>query len=133
MKGKVNEDGAQSRGDSNKKGDEDGDQAGGGLKGKGDEDGDQGGDCLKGIGDEDGEAACDTRRSLGQSENSGNGSDDRTSSSKRTQVEDTVVIVLHAFIQPDAWGIDSKDIQQAVLVLSDYLKWKENCATVTVR
>ena len=47
--------------------------------------------------------------------------------------ENTMVVILHAFIQPDAWGIDSKDLQHAVHVHSDHLQWKQNCAKVNVR
>ena len=64
---------------------------------------------------------------------SGNDNDELITSSNDTQGEDTIVVVLHAFIQPDAWDIDPKDIQYDVHVRSEYLKWKTNCATVTVR
>ena len=66
------------------------------------------------------------------SDKSGNDNDEWTTSSNGNQAEDTIVVVLHAFIQPDAWDIDS-DIQYDVHVRSEYLKWKTNCATVTVR
>lgn len=67
------------------------------------------------------------------SDKSGNDNDEWTTSSNGNQAEDTIVVVLHAFIQPDAWDIDSKDIQYDVHVRSEYMKWKTNCATVTVR
>ena len=67
------------------------------------------------------------------SDKSGNDNDEWTTSSNGNQAEDTIVVVLHAFIQPDAWDIDSKHIQYDVHVRSEYLKWKTNCATVTVR
>ena len=67
------------------------------------------------------------------SDKSGNDNDEWTTSSNGNQAEDTIVVVLHAFIQPDAWDIDPKDIQYDVHVRSEYLKWKTNCATVTVR
>ena len=67
------------------------------------------------------------------SDKSGNDNDELITSSNDTQAEDTIVVVLHAFIQPDAWDIDPKDIQYDVHVRSEYLKWKTNCATVTVR
>lgn len=78
----------------------------------------------------------ETDISLKQSDEKPGSGSDTTSSTETSflyRAEDTIVVVLHAFIEPDAWGIDSEDIQDAVHVYSDHQEWKRNCAKVTVR